>query len=101
MNRLGIILLSIWLLLSGVVNLFSVQLPAGDVILPALAIAAGIVLLANPRRAKFSGRLAVWALSIFLILNGLLDLLSINFAASGVVLALLAIAAGVLLLLER
>jgi hypothetical protein len=100
-NRLGIILLSIWLILNGVVNLFSVHLPAGDVILPALAIVTGIVILANPRKSRLSGRLAIWALALFLILSGLLSLVSIHFPAGGQIVALLAVAAGVLLLIER
>jgi hypothetical protein len=40
-------------------------------------------------------------LAIWLILNGLIDLLKINFPASGVILALLALAAGILLLINR
>jgi hypothetical protein len=45
--------------------------------------------------------LGITLLAIWLILTGLLPLLNISFPASGVVLALLAIAAGVLLLMGR
>jgi len=41
------------------------------------------------------------ALSVWLILVGLLPLLNLSFPASGIILALLVIAAGVLILLER
>ena len=41
------------------------------------------------------------ALSVWLILAGLLPLLNLSFPASGIILALMAIAAGVLILLGR
>lgn len=47
----------------------------------------------------FSNRLGIVLLSVWLILEGLLPLLGLHFAGSGTVLALLAIAAGILLLL--
>jgi len=101
MSRLGIILLSIWLILKGVVEISDLPLPAGNVILPALAIVTGVVFLVNPRKSRLSGRLAVWALAIYLILSGLLSLLSIKLPEGGLILALLAIVAGILLLIER
>lgn len=45
--------------------------------------------------------LGLFLLGIWLILTGLLPLLNISFPSSGVILALLAIAAGVLILLGR
>ncbi len=47
----------------------------------------------------FRNRLGLVLLSIWLILEGLLPFLKLSFTGSGTVLALLAIAAGVLLLL--
>jgi len=44
-------------------------------------------------------RLGILVLSVWLILEGLLPLLNVQFSGSGTVMSLLAIAAGVLLLL--
>ena len=44
-------------------------------------------------------RLGILVLSVWLILEGLLPLLNVHFSGSGTVMSLLAIAAGVLLLL--
>jgi hypothetical protein len=50
---------------------------------------------------KLSDNLGMLLLGIWLILTGLLPLINLNFPASGTILALLAIAAGVLILLGR
>jgi hypothetical protein len=47
----------------------------------------------------FRNRLGMIVLSVWLILEGLLPLLKINFSGSATVMAILAIAAGILLLL--
>ncbi len=101
MNRIGIILLSIWLILTGLIVLVKINVPAAGIILPILALAAGIMLLVGQRRIKLRGRFAIWVLAAYLILAGLLALVSIKIPSSDIVLALLAIAAGVLLLVER
>lgn len=97
---LGIILLAIWLILSGLLPLLSLNIPSGDVILAILAIAAGVLILL-PIRATLSKNLSLLLLSIWLILTGLLPLLNITFPASATILAILAVAAGVLLLIRR
>jgi hypothetical protein len=50
---------------------------------------------------KITKNLGMLLLSIWLILTGLIALLKFNFPAQGVIMAILAIAAGVLLLLGR
>ena len=50
---------------------------------------------------KLTRNLGMLLLAIWLIATGALPLLNINFPASGTILALLAIAAGVLILLRR
>jgi hypothetical protein len=101
MNRIGIILLAIWLILTGLIELFKITFPAAGLILALLALAAGILLLIGSRRFRISGRFAVWVLAAYLILAGLLALFTIDFPSSGIVLGLLALAAGVLLMIER
>ena len=101
MQNLGWILLAIWLIATGLVSLLGINIPGGDVLLGVLAIAAGVLMLLGYRKIKFNGNLGMLLLGIWLIASGLLPLLSINFPALGVILAVLAVAAGILLLLKR
>ena len=99
---LGMVLLAIWLILTGLLPLLNISFPAGGVILAILAIAAGVLILLQGKRIRnLPSNLGVLLLSIWLIVTGLLSLLVISFPASGTILALLAIAAGILILLGR
>jgi FtsH-binding integral membrane protein len=101
MRNIGMILLCIWLIVSGLVVLLSLNIPGIATILAIVAIAAGVLLLFEGQRIKLSKNLGMLLLSIYLILTGLLELINFSFPASGTILALLAIAAGVLLWLRR
>jgi hypothetical protein len=101
MQNLGWILLAIWLIATGLVSLLGIRIPGGETILGLLAIAAGILMLLGYRKIKFKGNLGMLLLGFWLIASGLLPLLSVNFPALGVILAVLAVAVGVLLLLKR
>jgi hypothetical protein len=48
-----------------------------------------------------SRKIGMFLLALWLILTGLLPLLNISFPSSGTVLSLLALAAGILLLMDR
>jgi hypothetical protein len=100
-NNLGMLLLGIYLILRGALPLLSIGFPSSDRILDLLAIAAGVLLLLNRRGRTWRNNLGMLLLSIWLILTGLLPLLSIGFPAAGTLMAILAIAAGILLLLRR
>ena len=50
---------------------------------------------------KITRRLGTLLLAIFLILEGLSRLFNINFTGMGVIMGILALAAGILILLER
>ncbi len=114
-SNLGMILLAIWLILTGLLPLLRISIPGGETLLAILAIAAGVLILLGPSRLAGgfrSGRAtgARWTgtgnwgmilLGIWLILAGLLPLLSLNIPAEATILAILAIAAGVLILLGR
>ena len=52
-------------------------------------------------RMRLTNSLGMLLLGIWLILNGLLPLLHISFSGLGTLMAILAIAAGVFILLER
>lgn len=98
-KNLGMLLLGIWLILEGLLPLLKVNIPASGTILALLAIAAGVLILLRP--VKPAKSLGVLLLGIWLIATGLLPLLSINIPASDIVLALLAIAAGIVILVGR
>lgn len=95
----GLLALSVWLILVGLLPLLNLSFPASAIILALLAIAAGVLLLVGPVRQ--TRQLGSLLLAIWLIATGVLPLLRISFPASAVILALLAIAAGVLILLGR
>ena len=99
-ERLGMFLLAIWLILTGLVSLNVFAIPSSDIILAIIAIVTGILIFLEIRAVpgKNLGRLL---LAIWLILIGLLPLLSITFPASATVLGVLALAAGVLMLIGR
>jgi hypothetical protein len=107
-NSLGILLLAIWLIASGLLPLLSLNIPASGTILALLALAAGVLILVSPARLgagsgalRLAGSWGMLLLAIWLIITGLLPLLSISIPAIGTILAVLAIAAGVLMLLRR
>jgi hypothetical protein len=50
---------------------------------------------------RITRRLGILLLAIWLILTGLIGLLGLHFAGLGTIMAILALAAGILLLLER
>ena len=99
-ERLGMFLLAIWLILTGLVSLTALTIPSGETILAIIAIVTGILIFLEIRAmpSKNLGRLL---LAIWLILVGLLPLLSITFPAREIVVGVLAVVAGVLLLVGR
>lgn len=101
MRKWAIPLLAIYLILAGLLPLLQVSFPFAELLLSALAIAAGVLLLLNRRELRLTGGLGGALLAVWLILVGALPLLKISFPSQEVVLGLLAIAAGVLLLLRR
>ena len=101
MQRLAVILLAIYLIVLGLFDLLGFQLFGLDILIPLLALAAGVLLLIGSTSMKLSGRYAVLLLAIYLVLVGALSLFSINFPASQIVLGLLALAAGILLIIRR
>jgi len=96
---IGMILLGIWLIATGLLSLLGVSFPGSDIILAILAIASGILILL--RGSGWSARIGMILMGIWLILTGLVSVLDLSFSGSGIILAILAITAGVLILLGR
>jgi hypothetical protein len=108
LNRnIGMIILAIWLILTGLLTLLNVNIPGIGTIMALLAIAAGVFVLLPGRLGRVSGssklkdNLGMPLLAIWLIVTGLLSLFSFSFPSSGIVLAILAIASGVLILFRH
>jgi hypothetical protein len=95
------ILLGIWLIVTGLVNLGGIRFSGSSTIVAVLAVAAGTLFLLSDRSEKLSARMATILLGVWLVATGLVPLLHIRFSGSGVVLAVLAIASGVLMLIRR
>jgi hypothetical protein len=95
-KNLGAITLAIWLILTGLIPLLGLQFRGLATLMAALAAVAGVLLLIGP--IKLHKSLGVMVLAIWLILQGLVALLGFSFPGRGMLLALLAIAAGILIL---
>jgi hypothetical protein len=93
-ERLSYVVLGIFLILSGLVSLVS-GLGSLGIVVSILALAAGVlILIFRPGISIFTG----WILAaIYLILLGLTGIINFGFAGMGTVMAILAIAAGIVL----
>ena len=101
MKNLGILLLAVYLIVSGLTSFINLDSYGGGLILAILAAAAGIFLLVELRGKRIKAHIGTLLLSIWLIAKGLLPLLGIHFPGMDIIMALLAIAAGIFLLLKR
>lgn len=97
-RSVGMILLAAYLILVGVLALFAVQFSGADTLVGILALAAGVVLLLQLPRGRWTQNLGIILLAIWLILEGLLGLFGFHFSAEGTVLGIIAIVAGAILL---
>jgi hypothetical protein len=91
--------LGIWLIVSGLLPLLNIGSEVLDIIVDILAVAAGVAILIAWR--SWPAKIGMLLLAIWLIVSALLPLLNFSFQGSGLILAALAIAAGVLILLNR
>jgi len=99
-ERLGMFLLAIWLILTGLVSLNIFAIPAGETVLAIIAIVAAILIFLEIRAVpgKNLGRLL---LAVWLVLIGLISLLGVQFSARDIIMGVIALVAGVLLLIGR
>jgi hypothetical protein len=98
--KVGMLLLAIWLIVSALLSLSGFGFPGSGTVLAVLAVAAGVAILTEDR-GSLRASIGTILLCAWLIGRGLLSLLSLGFPGSGTILALLAIVAGVLVLLKR
>ena len=117
-GNLGTLLLSVWLIGTGLLIVLKTTFANEASIVAVLAVAAGILLLmaqvgvnlsrdrshrhnSERRGGRMSLNLGWLLLAIWLIVQGAMVLLKISFTDSGVIMAVVALAAGVLILLRR
>ncbi|HET6364225.1 MAG TPA: hypothetical protein VFG02_04195 [Nitrospirota bacterium] len=101
MKKWGNILLGVWLIVTGLISLAGLSFRGSYTIQALLAVAAGALLILADWKANISGRIADIILGIWLVVMGLIPLLDIRFRESHTVLGLLALGAGVLVLIRR
>ena len=58
MKNLGMVLLSIWLIVTGLLTFVTVSIPSSGIVLALLAIAAGVLFLLDMREKRLSGNIS-------------------------------------------
>jgi len=99
-EKAGMLLLAVWLIAEATVSLLGIGFSGLGIILAILATIAGILILIGFRGRKPSENIGRLLLALWLILGSLLPLLGLGFPGMGVVLAIMAIVAGVLLIVS-
>lgn len=100
-RNLGLLLLNVWLILSGVLAVATLGAGWVDIVMAILAIAAAALLLFAMLRTEPLGELGMLLLAIWLLLTGLISLVGLSFSGLSIVMGLLALIAGILLLVGR
>ncbi len=100
-SGIGMIVLAIWLIAQGIVSLFQITIPSVALILPVIAILAGVLLLLRARDPKAVVNLGYLLLSVWLILTGLLTLFGVASLQLAIVMAVLGAVAGILILVGQ
>ena len=96
-KKLMIVVLGAFLILSGLAGLIA-GIGFLGIVIAILAVAAGVLILMNT--PGVSSRIGWMIAAVYLIAKGLTSILNLSFSGMGVVLAILALAAGVLLLIS-
>lgn len=96
--KLGYLLLAVWLIVTGVTELLGIRHPLITLALQILAVVTGIVILAELGRMSWAERLGMIFLAVWLILVGLMPFIGMGFPFASEITIVLALLAGVLLL---
>jgi len=95
------ILLGIWLVLTGLVHLGGVSFTKSGIILAVLGIVTGILFFVANSSEKIGTQIGGILLGTWLVAGSLVSLFNVHFRGSGVILAVLGVAAGVMVLIAR
>jgi len=97
--KLGYLLLAVWLIATGAMDLLGIGHPILTLALQVLAIITGIVILVELGKMNWHERLGMIFLAVWLILVGLMPFVGMRLPLASEVAIVLAILAGVLLLI--
>jgi hypothetical protein len=95
------IFLGIWLIITGLIHLGGISFSKSGIILAVVGIVTGILFFIADSSEKISTQIGSILLGTWLVAGGLVSLFHVRFTGSGVVLAVLAVAAGVMALITR
>ena len=98
-KRIALIVLSVWLILTGLFSLTGAGFTGAGLILSFLAIGAGVLILLQGD--SWPARIGMILLGVWVVARGLLGVVDVSVQGIGTIMDLLAIAAGVLILVER
>lgn len=100
MNKnIAVILLAAYLILVGLAAVMGLKFQGSDIIIGVLALAAGALLLAPGY--SLPGGMGAKLLGGYLLLLGLSEIFSLNFAGMDVLMGILALVTGILLLADQ
>jgi hypothetical protein len=100
MKNLGLFLVSLWLITDNLLRLTSLHFPYQKIIIPAVALTAGIILFLYILKIRL-GDIGLFLLSLWLILRSSLFLFHITFPYSDMTVAILGISTGFFLLIRK
>jgi hypothetical protein len=95
------ILLGAWLVLTGLIHLGGAQFPHSGVILAVLGVVTGILFFFADSSEKLATQIGSILLGTWLVAEGLVSLFHVRFSGSGIILAALAVAAGIMVVIGR
>lgn len=95
----GTILLAVWLIVTGLSPFLKIQIPQLNMILPLIAVAAGMAILITTE--KPSGTIGLSLLGIYLLARGLLPFLKFKIPGSTIALSIIAMMSGIFLIIRR
>ena len=99
MRKLSLIILCIWLIATGINTIFQLSLEGLEFILPALGMAAGILLLLTGKALKKFHPTAHLLIAIWFILSGAVVLFELSFNGLAFILGALSLVAGVFIII--
>jgi len=100
MKNLGLFILALWLIAQGVLSLTSLHFPYQKLVIPSVALTAGVVLLLFVIKTKL-GDIGLFLLSLWLILRSSMFLFHLTFPYSDMTVAILGISAGFFLIIRK
>lgn len=101
MKKTSAALVGLWLILNALLPLLRIDIPNSSAVLAVLGIAAGISVIVEGDVLRLPTNLGLLALGAWLVLVGVIRLFDLGFPYSGLVVAGLGLAAGILILLRR